>query len=714
MERRVEYIRTRLDRRQEQLALLISRRDQSNRIRDVLIDFKTDFMDYESDLQGRKEAGDPQVRAEVQTWSTFRNRYVRAINDAASYLDKDLPEGSGLRVSHVTARSFKFGEPRRSRSGSRGAKKGRSVTDAAPAGSELGALDNYPAVQQSAVTTSLDVLGQSEAPLAVVAQLGQTDADEGSVAKTSFEEDPRQPGGADDPEDEPFERRSSSRKSSAVSVPSQHTATPPPVEKMKRVPTGTEEPWRDTRIFGTSMSGVSSKTVEWTLQEFPDGEANIIAYLEDRADKLEELTNRLRQKPTDRAVRRLRDATEAARAILGKADKIRRQNRPGYRLVDPMAELLAAIEDAETVLMPYITAKGGVIQDAVIEAAARSKEDLPNNGKPRQPLLVDLASTNSRHEGTGESRGLNRPGDTGKGGRPATHEPGREMNESQSTAIALGKGVRGGGKGKLLPSIDQRPAKSGQNKRSDMAGTGQEDAPGFFKPKSPILPPRRRAAARATRNEDPSDPASSSSSSEEPRPAKSHRQFPSDKQGDLRRTQKRLELEARARKEKLADLEKEREIRRETRRLAEDELRFKRKLLRLGQRSSKQGSSSSSERSAGDIPQGEVPNPVQTPGIPSGQPILVQNGTMYYPMPTTGPSMFHLPSTGGPMDTWFLADQALRAVPNFSGRGQDYPNWIRLAKKYAELTGVSEETKLAELNVFLVWIPRPSTASSAS
>jgi transposase InsO family protein len=49
------------------------------------------------------------------------------------------------------------------------------------------------------------------------------------------------------------------------------------------------------------------------------------------------------------------------------------------------------------------------------------------------------------------------------------------------------------------------------------------------------------------------------------------------------------------------------------------------------------------------------------------------------------------------MDTWFLADQALRAVPNFSGRGQDYPNWIRLAKKYAELTGVSEETKLAEL-----------------
>jgi hypothetical protein len=376
MERRVEYIRTRLDRRQEQLALLISRRDQSNRIRDVLIDFRTDFMDYESDLQGRKEAGDPQVRAEVQTWSTFRNRYVRAINDAASYLDECLPEGSGLRVSHVTARSFKFGEPRRSRSGSRGAKKDRSATDAAPAGSELGALDIYPAVQQSAVTTSLDVLGQSEAPLAVVAQLGQTDADEGSVAKMS-EEDPlllaAETAEADGPEDEPSEQRSSSRKSSAASVPSQHTATPPPVEKMKRAPTGTEEPWRDTRIFGTSMSGVSSKTVEWTLQEFPDGEANIIAYLEDRADKLEELTNRLRQKPTDRAVRRLRDATEAARAILGKADKIRRQNRPGYRLVDPMAELLAAIEDAETVLMPYITAKGGVIQDAVIEAAARSK-----------------------------------------------------------------------------------------------------------------------------------------------------------------------------------------------------------------------------------------------------------------------------------------------------------------------------------------------------
>jgi hypothetical protein len=167
-----------------------------------------------------------------------------------------------------------------------------------------------------------------------------------------------------------------------------------------------------------------------------------------------------------------------------------------------MAELLAAIEDAETVLMPYITAKEGVIQDAVIEAAARSKEDLPNNGKPRQPLLVDLASTNSRHEGTGESRGLNRPGDTGKGGRPATHEPGREMNESipagdemveeslawdpfgcigeddlqvrfealkqagetvppgdsmQSTAIALGKGVRGGEKGSYSQASTSGP-----------------------------------------------------------------------------------------------------------------------------------------------------------------------------------------------------------------------------------------------------------------
>ncbi len=336
---------------------------------------------------------------------------------------------------------------------------------------------------------------------------------------------------SDSSDGEPFEPRASGRKSSAVSVPSQHTETPPPEGRSGKASTRPEDPWKDTRIFGTSMSGVSSKTVEWTLQEFPDGEANIIEYLENRADKLEELTNRVRQKPTDRAVRRLRDATEAARAILGRADKIRRQNRPGYRLVDPMAELLATIEEAETVLMPYITAKGAVIQEAVVEAATRAKEDLQYVAEPRGSPLVDLASTNGRHEGTGESRGLNKPGDTGKGGRPATHEPGREMDESipagdmgeeslvwdpfgyigeddlqvrfdalkrageavppvsqrQSTAIVSGKGGRGEDKGKSLPSIDQRPAEPDLAHGSDIAGTGTNDATGFVEPKSPVV-----------------------------------------------------------------------------------------------------------------------------------------------------------------------------------------------------------------------------------
>jgi hypothetical protein len=247
---------------------------------------------------------------------------------------------------------------------------------------------------------------------------------------------------------------------------------------------------------------------------------------------------------------------------------------------------------------------------------------------------------------------------------------------------------------------------SGLAMEPDMTGTGQKGASGFVKPKPPILPPCRRPAQRTKPNEDPPDPSSSSSSSEQSRATSNHEKLQRRKKREedkLRSAERRLQMESQARKEKIADLEKEREIRKETKRLAEEELRLKRKLLRLGKETKRRTPSSSSEVSStvsktesGSDNGASGFQPADAP--PSVQTAFVHNGTTYYPVPTAGTAVFQLPtSAGGPMDTWFLGDQALRAIPVFSGKVQDYPNWIRLAKKYADLAGISEETKLTDL-----------------
>jgi hypothetical protein len=50
-----------------------------------------------------------------------------------------------------------------------------------------------------------------------------------------------------------------------------------------------------------------------------------------------------------------------------------------------------------------------------------------------------------------------------------------------------------------------------------------------------------------------------------------------------------------------------------------------------------------------------------------------------------------------PHAAWFLADQMLRAIPDFSGAVDEYPYWITLAKKYAEYDQLPLPTRLTDL-----------------
>jgi hypothetical protein len=400
MEKRVAAIKSRMEGYQRQLTWLISVKAKAEKIRDALVEFKNDFEKHEQGLQDRKEVGDPQVRGEVQSWTLVRGGYLYTINKAAEYLDECFPEGLELRVATVKARSFKFGEPRQSRSGSR-----RDPPETATAETpevvliELDQPIVQTAVRQSAVTTRLVELDQPIMQTAVqqsavttsLARLGQHTTS--SVGEVGIEEleavvqsDGRErgpaesgPGETNENFNEPEVSEEGSTRASAISVPSQYSKTPLPRSKERPKTDRGQEPWKSTRIFGTSISGVSSKTVEWVLDACPREAKSLVAYLEKKADELDEASNRVRARPIARAVRRLRNATEAARAIMDRADEARRANLPDDILVAPMDELNVAIEEAETVLMPYIQADGHLIDSEIavgseVKAATRAEK----------------------------------------------------------------------------------------------------------------------------------------------------------------------------------------------------------------------------------------------------------------------------------------------------------------------------------------------------
>ncbi len=346
-------IQARLDGRQRQLALAIAKKNPVDRIRDIVVTFKEEYVDHECSLKERKAAGDPLIRAEVQAWSLVRAEYVEAINHAVSYLDDHYPEDSDLRLTEVEAMKFKFGEPRRSPGGSRsGYEKGRPATDAVPVRIGQNKLVEVTAEQPTVVTTSLTELGQSMVGPSVVTN---TEIDQSQTRiQPSSTKDPQvsNTGVGQEPPN------GSSGESTAYSVPSQHTATPMRDQGVLRSP---KDPWKAANIFGTSGSGRSSRTTEWVLTACPTEVKDLSKYLRNQANSLERASVAVKEQPTAKTVRRLRNAAEAARAILDKAEGVFKANLPDDFLIEPMDELNVAIEEAETILMPYIEADGSVI-----------------------------------------------------------------------------------------------------------------------------------------------------------------------------------------------------------------------------------------------------------------------------------------------------------------------------------------------------------------
>ncbi len=273
------------------------------------------------------------------------------------------------------------------------------------------------------------------------------------------------------------------------------------------------------------------------------------------------------------------------------------------------------------------------------------------------------------------------------------------------TVEAPRRGQDGGERRKFLPSADPWPVAAGPAKRPGVTGAGLESTnTGFVKPKSSN---HRPTLAQKGGKGEPSAPSSSDSSESEGkgdnRPVR--RKTPSSYHAAMER---RFQLEDAERARRLADLAKEAKLRRETGRLAREELKTKKELAQLERRARKEreSSRSASSRSSKSESSSQQGSPREDPRYHPADAARMQmpearvyDGTTYYQLPsqTGGATFLQLPIQTGYMDTWFIADQALKALPVFTGKVQDYPNWVQLARKYAQLPGISEETKLTQL-----------------
>jgi hypothetical protein len=718
MEGHVKTTCARLDGHLRQLRHLLQANANPNRIRDVVVDFSNDIAAYENGLLERQRQMDPQVRAEVQEWSLYRDPYIDGLNEGVDYLELQYPEGSSLRVPRAVATAFKFGEPRRSRSQKKAPER---------AASESGAV--LITEQADTVTTSLDVLGQDE----VLAEQVQ-DADPNEDPATTDLVDLRSEGsGAARPATESWTEPFPSSKGTAVTEPLPKSAAKVSNPQPGEGPGATA--WNPSRIFGTTMTSATSKTVERVLKGCPQDVDGMVVHLGRRARRMETDTAAVRTEPTRLAIRNLRDSIEAARGVVQKAEEMC-DLAYDDKLVDAIGPVENMIQEAEGVIINYIDVNGNPIEGNVVEsgsvtaklAAKKARQEAekrkavsdvegkgfhPQPGPPRRDGVVIRPATQVEdtplaygNDGTLEWDAWN--GLTGGqtmanqveeadqelelrrfhslrdqhqvlGGEPIHQSTAKNPDRVSATGVQATTVEEERGESER---VDQRPA---------VQGTDHDDAKsGRQWPKLPVQ--------RKTR---PGGPPSSSSPSS------------SESDGDRQKTPPVRRKKSSNRSEKTAKDRRREEIRREQElqhrvRLAQQEADARARDVQVLEERLKKAKEDAARAEAQRLADAAkfssvfgAPNHAPPPTAPTAQ-ILGQFGNQYATLPTTGVNIIQLPTaTAGLHTSWFVAEAMLRAIPKFTGQYHEYPMWVQLAKKYAELPEIPVETKLTDLKAKL-------------